>query len=95
MALPDFTLAHWKRAVGFVLRSLRHKAGFSQEEVAAQVGMDRAHLARWERGRYEPGSYRFLRLLMFYGCTVGNCLERVADRAQFYLENERRWKNRR
>ena len=82
--IPEYSAAQYKRAVGFVLRKLRLKFGVTQEKAAAEVGMDRAHLARWEQGRYDPGSYRLIKLAAYYDCTVMDLFERIEKRAKMY-----------
>jgi len=79
-----FTIEHWRRAVGFILRSWRRASRVSQQEVAAQLGMDRSHLARLELGHYEPGSYRLVTLILWYGRTIDEGLGVIARRAEFY-----------
>jgi transcriptional regulator with XRE-family HTH domain len=60
----------------------------SQEEAAAAVGMDRAHLAHLEQGHHEPGVYRLARLLGYYGCDPGECCRRIDARARIYQRHQ-------
>jgi transcriptional regulator with XRE-family HTH domain len=40
--------------IGVNIRKLRHKKGLSQEEFAAEAGMDRSYLSEIETGRKNP-----------------------------------------
>jgi transcriptional regulator with XRE-family HTH domain len=44
-------------ATGFaaMLKALREKAGFNQQELADRLGVDQASVSRWENGISEPG----------------------------------------
>jgi len=90
MPIPPYTAGQYLRAVGYVLRRLRYQADASQEEAAAAVEMDRAHLAKWEAGRHEPGIYRLTRLLGYYGCDPGDCYARIDARARMYQRHAAR-----
>lgn len=90
MPIPDYTALEYLRAVGYILKRQRIKAGVTQEEAAATVGMDRSHLANWEAGEHEPGIYRLMRLLAYYGCESGECFRMIHERA---LVNHRRAKS--
>lgn len=41
-------------AFGTVLRDLRNKAGFSQEQLALDCGLDRTYISLLERGLRQP-----------------------------------------
>ena len=43
-----------ERAVGFVLREFRERAGQSQETLSAECGFDRTYISRVERGIINP-----------------------------------------
>ena len=48
---------------GLLIREARLRAGLSQDALGSLVGMDRAQIARWERGAVEP-SFDTLRELV-------------------------------
>jgi len=47
---------------GFTLRSLRIKAGMSQEELAAKAQVSRASVQNWEKNRRQPRNAEARRL---------------------------------
>jgi len=52
-----------RRAFAQTVRSLRLKAGISQERLALNLSIDRAYTAALERGLQSPRLYAILRLL--------------------------------
>lgn len=62
--------------VGFL--SARKKAGLTQREVAAAVGVNQAAVSFWETGAFSPRAAVLLRVAKLYGCTVDELL--TADR---------------
>jgi transcriptional regulator with XRE-family HTH domain len=52
-----------RRAFAQTVRSLRLKAGISQERLALNLGIDRGNTAGLERGLHSPRLYTILRLL--------------------------------
>jgi transcriptional regulator with XRE-family HTH domain len=95
LQVPPYSLEQYKRAVAFVLRSLRHKAGLTQEEAAAAAEMDRPHLGHWEQGKFEPGSYRLARLIAVYGYPLDQAVAWIERRAYYYYDLERRRRKKR
>lgn len=52
--------------LGGVLRELRAKTGWTQEQAAERANLPTAKLGRWERGDYAPKGYDLGRLFRFY-----------------------------
>ena len=61
---------YYKRAVGFVLRQLRAKAGVTLDFAAAAMDMNRSHLTSLEGGNHAPTRKTLLKLADFYGLTL-------------------------
>lgn len=55
-----------RKAFALALRSLRRRAGFSQEKLALE-GIDRSHVSGLERGRSDPKLSMLFRLSEFLG----------------------------
>lgn len=52
---------------GSILRNLRNKCGFTQQQVADQLGLkNKSTLGSWEVGKSEPDGYTFLKLCQIY-----------------------------
>lgn len=45
---------HLQTAFGEILRQLRNKTGFSQEQLALDCGLDRTYISLLERGLRQP-----------------------------------------
>lgn len=56
--------------LGSTLKSLRSKAGMSQEELAAKAQVSRASVQNWEGGRREPRRAESRRLAAALGVSV-------------------------
>lgn len=56
------------------LKKLREKAGLSQENVAAHVGVGRSAVAMWETGKTTPRTETLPKLAALFGCTVDEML---------------------
>ena len=54
----------------YVLRSLREKQGWTQEELATKVGTTGVTVSRWESGVTSPGRYLRKRLSTVYGKSI-------------------------
>lgn len=54
------------KRLGNVLRELRERAGWTQEEAAEELGVVLGTLGRWERGDYAPKGYDMGRLFRGY-----------------------------
>jgi len=59
------------------LYDLRHTAGYSQDDVAAEVGTSHTTLGRLERGESWPKLDMLMRLCEFYGLSVEEFCLRV------------------
>lgn len=52
---------------GNILRSLRNRRGFTQQQVADLLGLkNKSTLGSWEVGKSEPDGYTFLKLCRLY-----------------------------
>ncbi|HEV2654297.1 MAG TPA: helix-turn-helix domain-containing protein, partial [Ktedonobacteraceae bacterium] len=54
----------------YVLRSLREKQGWTQEELADRVGTTGVTVSRWESGVTSPGPYLLKKLSTVYGKSI-------------------------
>lgn len=61
------------------LRDLRRKRGWTQEQVAAAVGVDRTAYSRMETGRRIPGLETALLLARLFGCRVEELFHTVRE----------------
>ena len=53
----------------------RIKAGLSQEEAAAKLGVSRVTVSSWECDLYKPSADTWLRISDVYGCTIDELLK--------------------
>ena len=53
------------------LRDIRLKAGFAQTAAAAQLGVERSTLAKWETGASNPNVDMVRKLAALYRCRIG------------------------
>lgn len=56
------------------LVALRRERGLSQEDLAAQLGISRQAISKWERGEASPDVDNLIGLARFYGVTVDELL---------------------
>lgn len=56
--------------IGTNLREARERAGYTQDEVAAELGVKQGAVAHWEKGRRNISLSRLHRLAEMYGTTV-------------------------
>lgn len=61
-------------AVGQAIRSRREELGFTQEDFAAQIGLDRAYYSHVERGRYNITLMVLFRIAEGLRCPPGELL---------------------
>ena len=54
--------------------SARKKAGLSQAEAAAQLGVSSVAVCHWETGKHHPRGKLLLEVARVYGCTVDELL---------------------
>lgn len=52
------------------LAEMRKKRGWSQEFVAASIGMSWRHYFRIETGQAEPGAHNLRKLAKLFGCSM-------------------------
>ena len=58
--------------LGTKIRSLRKKAGMTQEEFSYKVGLDRSYYGGIERGERNISSINLMRIALSLGVEVGN-----------------------
>ena len=63
--------------LGARLRTLRTRAGLTQQDVAAVLGTGANRISDWETGRYEPTLPVLKRFAEMYGMTVSGILQRI------------------
>ena len=56
-------------------KTTRIAAGFTQEMVAAALGIQRSTVAMWEAGRSLPRADKLRALSRLYGCTADDLLK--------------------
>ena len=61
---------------GALIRQARLLAGFTQDELAARVGRDRSHIARWERDAVAPSFETLQAVLRACGYELPTTLQR-------------------
>ena len=67
---------------------LRKKAGFSQEELAAKLGISRQAVSKWERAESSPDTDNLIALSRLYGISLDELL--LGDeQAKPSLDNEK------
>lgn len=59
------------------LQKLRHKAGLTQEEVAAKAGVSRQYVSMLEAGKYMPTIEIFIRLAHAVGISPAEFITRI------------------
>lgn len=64
-------------AFGEVIRELRKKKRFSQEDVAFESGLDRSFISLLETGRQQPSLITVFQLAKALGVTAGELLTLV------------------
>lgn len=52
------------------LIALRKQNGYSQEELAAKLGVSRQAVSNWERAETSPDTDKMIALAKLYGCTI-------------------------
>lgn len=63
--------------LGFHIRELRKAKGFSQEDFAAEVGLDRTYMGSVERGERNIATLNLIRIAKCLNVEVGDCLLRL------------------
>lgn len=68
--------------------SARKKAGLTQKEVAAAVGVDQSAVSFWETGAFSPRAAVLLKVARLYGCTVDELLTADRKSGQAFRDKE-------
>ena len=69
----------WLVLIGVQLRHLRVKKGFSQDELADIIGIDRTYIGGIERGERNVSSINLIRIAQTLDVEVGSLFPRVGD----------------
>lgn len=56
------------------IRYRRHSLGLTQDDIAVQLGIDRAAVAQWESGKTLPRSSRLIELSQILQCSVADII---------------------
>lgn len=67
--------------VGKTIRQLREECGFSQEEFAAEVGIDRSYMGGIERGERNVATLNLIRIAKALKVEVGDLFPSVENLA--------------
>lgn len=74
------------------LADLRRKRGFSQEGLAAELGLSRQAVSKWERAESAPDMGNLMALADLYGVTIDELLRvdaDIADDVRFECQDRR------
>lgn len=63
--------------LGQKIRSLREKRGYSQEDFAAEVGIDRSYMGGIERGERNVASLNLIRIAKALSVEVGELFPKI------------------
>lgn len=66
-------------AFGVVLQNMRKTAGFSQEQLALECGLDRSFISLLERGRRQPTLKTILQLLDAMNIRITDFAQQLED----------------
>lgn len=72
------------QAFGHVLRAARTKVGISQEGLAHQASMERAHIGRIERGENQPSLWIILKLAKALSMVPGDLVNATAKTLEMH-----------
>ena len=73
------------------LAEMRREKGYSQEELAAQLGLSRQAVSKWERAESSPDTGNLIALAKLYGTTIDELLrfdEDVEDDVRFEAQDQ-------
>ena len=62
------------------LVQLRKQHGYSQEELAAKLGLSRQAVSKWESGASDPSTSNLLALARLYGVSAEELLREAAGK---------------
>lgn len=69
------------------LVNLRKAKGYSQEELAAKLGISRQAVSKWERGEASPDTDNLILLSKLYGISIDELLNVDSDMNEYKIEN--------
>ncbi len=75
-------------SIGQKIQKFREKAGKSQEELAAHVGVSVTSISNIERGANYPSFENFIKILNFIGASPNQVMFDVVDSAQISKASE-------
>lgn len=55
-------------------KKTREKSGLTQQEAAANLGVDQSAVCQWETGKTKPRATLLPKIATLYGCTVDELL---------------------
>ena len=56
------------------LKDARKRSGYTQEQAAKKLGIDRSTVTKWETGKSMPRVDKLIELAHLYSCTVDELL---------------------
>ena len=69
------------------LYELRKKNGYSQEELAAKLGLSRQAVSKWERAEASPDTDNLVELAKLYGISLDELLD--LDKSVSYVKDNK------
>lgn len=66
------------------MRELRIRAGLTQKDVAARLGVDQVAVSHWELGKHYPRERKVQALARLYGCSAADILNAVEIKRSEY-----------
>lgn len=69
-----------KSKLGAKIKEQRLKSGYTQDELAAYVGVKRQTISSWEVGRTEPDFQQTITLSKLFGCSVEELVSDLASK---------------
>ncbi|REL28407.1 XRE family transcriptional regulator [Thalassotalea euphylliae] len=64
-----------KVAFGIVLKKVRKEAKISQEQLALDANIERAHISKLERGLFQPSLSTIFAIADVLGCSAGSLVD--------------------
>ena len=55
-------------------KNAREKIGMTQQAAAAELGVDRTTITKWETGKSLPRAEMLLKIAKLYGCSISDLL---------------------
>ena len=75
-----------KRGVELKIRDLREGAGMTQGELAAELGVDRSSITKWETGEAMPRASLLPKIARVLSCSIGALYGDVAEESEVHNE---------